>query len=1087
MQPYDYAGYTPKGDRPASPAPSAYSSVAASYSAPAAVSPRSEQNMTNSPAKKWQPYGYGGYTPKGDRPRAAAPAPSSYSAPAASKSAPAQSSSTIGYYWLQYVTCNWLLAMVLQWLAYNGSTIRYLQLVTYNWILTMVHNWSSQWGYGGYTRKGREVTKSDLSNAFSHAQTSRAVLRMRLRESLSSRGFASASTKPATRAAVQPWLSFKGGGTTMVVTIILLVAEISLSTCQSSNCVSEKYQLTQGSGSVQLARCQSGGCCRLEGSDTGSSGSRFASVESITATQFDDDVRNFTRNYTDPGATFLISLAGAKSSTEITIKFEGAIRQPLFPGPYRHRYATERKRSVCVTSVLISDNSEMEMALIQGDFEPGQMKSVLVTPENNSFRYGASIDIKEDNYLDVIFEISVPFLPNAGIFLGFPTSYERSQIGCQDGSCSCINAASCISGCDGTLNFQPSSLISSEYDHVYRKPTARNAADKIFDLAIARNGDGSDDVGTVIAIRLFNFSVPSVPKLTSSASVDMDSALPSNRPCAEPLQCGTLGIEKSFWMCCRCGGGYKNDKFVVGTLTDGYLTEWRDAKDFDKSPCIFQAVSQNSCGEKLKSPEKALDNQEAGLPSAFSEILLRTTDEIAPRDLIHVDFYKRDMSARDLVPGQPCPAGCALENFPVRFSTCSARGSCDAKTIVTFNFSSLVSSEYNRITVECPRTVSADTIVKLSNVGKTFSADENKQPKSRYELKNKAVAGRLGTIRIQTQTSSCLVVVHSQAFEPAFCKHGISTWINFGPVVGDPMVNLKMSKTCYVCVYLPKYFEVSTNDSLPPAEKKQSFPRTTVQSRAEIPTFTKQTIPIWPIFDPPISGAWASIVTAWCWICWRVWAVNIGGQVSGRWRRRGSIIFCLVRLLSASSALLASLPAAGKRRSKFKCVPTATSAAARLTALLMLVGMLSLASAQVFPLSCNAGYFGEITNAVEYNGRVYRTLDGTSPLDTGSSKCQNYWLALPSGWSLAADDADSLYVISSYRWGTYGLLVANGYAYVTSSGSYCCSGYLYTSGSTYKAGCNLLILISKAGSACTACPAGESEIAGRECGARMCV
>ena len=99
--------------------------------------------------------------------------------------------------------------------------------------------------------------------------------------------------------------------------------------------------------------------------------------------QFDDDVRNFTRNYTDHGATFLISLAGAKSSTEITIKFEGAIRQ-LLPGP-----------SVCVTSVLISDNSEMEIALIQGDFEPGQMKSVLVTPE--------------DNYLDVIFEISVPF------------------------------------------------------------------------------------------------------------------------------------------------------------------------------------------------------------------------------------------------------------------------------------------------------------------------------------------------------------------------------------------------------------------------------------------------------------------------------------------------------------------------------------------------------------------------------------------------------------------------------------------------------------------------------------------------------
>jgi hypothetical protein len=47
---------------------------------------------------------------------------------------------------------------------------------------------------------------------------------------------------------------------------------------------------------------------------------------------------------------------------------------------------------------------------------------------------------------------------------------------------------------------------------------------------------------------------------------------------------------------------------------------------------------------------------------------------------------------------------------------------------------------------------------------------------------------------------------------------------------------------------------------------------------------------------------------------------------------------------------------------------------------------------------------------------------------------------------------------------------------------------LSTSGSSYKvSSCNMLILISKTGSACTACPAGESEIAGRKCGARMCV
>jgi hypothetical protein len=49
------------------------------------------------------------------------------------------------------------------------------------------------------------------------------------------------------------------------------------------------------------------------------------------------------------------------------------------------------------------------------------------------------------------------------------------------------------------------------------------------------------------------------------------------------------------------------------------------------------------------------------------------------------------------------------------------------------------------------------------------------------------------------------------------------------------------------------------------------------------------------------------------------------------------------------------------------------------------------------------------------------------------------------------------------------------------------SSALYTSGSMYKVSqCNILILISKSGSACTACPAGESEVPGRECGTCQC-
>jgi hypothetical protein len=229
---------------------------------------------------------------------------------------------------------------------------------------------------------------------------------------------------------------------------------------------------------------------------------------------------------------------------------------------------------------------------------------------------------------------------------------------------------------------------------------------------------------------------------------------------------------------------------------------------------------------------------------------------------------------------------------------------------------------------------------------------------------------------------------------------------------------------------------------------------------------------------------------------------SMGGdsQGSGRWRRRS--IFSLVSCLLSPPSAPVLAPAAGKGGSKFKRAPAPTSAAAAacLTALLMLSAMLCPASAQVVSLSCVAGYFGA-GNAVEHNGLVYRTLDGVSPLDTGSPKCQKYYLDLPSGWALAADNDDSRYVISSYRWGTHFMVVANGNAYWTLSGQSCCgysSGYgagslwnsrmLDTSGSTYRTNnCALLILISKPGSACTACPAGESEIAGRECGARMCV
>ena len=126
-------------------------------------------------------------------------------------------------------------------------------------------------------------------------------------------------------------------------------------------------------------------------------------------------------------------------------------------------------------------------------------------------------------------------------------------------------------------------------------------------------------------------------------------------------------------------------------------------------------------------------------------------------------------------------------------------------------------------------------------------------------------------------------------------------------------------------------------------------------------------------------------------------------------------------------------------------------------------------------------------------------MDGTSPLSFATEICQTSYLALPSGWALAADNSDSLYVISSYRWGTQVIVVGsrslwtqNGgslsYAGVVSiPGSNCNCITIQVSGSTYKvSGCNALILISKS-SPCTTCPAGESKISGRECGIRICV
>ena len=71
-----------------------------------------------------------------------------------------------------------------------------------------------------------------------------------------------------------------------------------------------------------------------------------------------------------------------------------------------------------------------------------------------------------------------------------------------------------------------------------------------------------------------------------------------------------------------------------------------------------------------------------------------------------------------------------------------------------------------------------------------------------------------------------------------------------------------------------------------------------------------------------------------------------------------------------------------------------------------------------------------LSNVVSYNGRSYAALDGASPWDS-SQQCQSGYIALPPGWSIAPDNADSIAVISSYRWGTHRMVLSDGASYWT--------------------------------------------------------
>jgi hypothetical protein len=108
------------------------------------------------------------------------------------------------------------------------------------------------------------------------------------------------------------------------------------------------------------------------------------------------------------------------------------------------------------------------------------------------------------------------------------------------------------------------------------------------------------------------------------------------------------------------------------------------------------------------------------------------------------------------------------------------------------------------------------------------------------------------------------------------------------------------------------------------------------------------------------------------------------------------------------------------------------------------------------------------TNTVLYNGYLYATLANVAVDGTDCSTCQSGYLDLPAGWSIAADNAETLAVLTAHTWSTAVVVTASGNSY----GGKCYTQGLWNanmlsqSGTSYKPGsCSLQILITNKGAA----------------------
>jgi hypothetical protein len=115
------------------------------------------------------------------------------------------------------------------------------------------------------------------------------------------------------------------------------------------------------------------------------------------------------------------------------------------------------------------------------------------------------------------------------------------------------------------------------------------------------------------------------------------------------------------------------------------------------------------------------------------------------------------------------------------------------------------------------------------------------------------------------------------------------------------------------------------------------------------------------------------------------------------------------------------------------------------------------------------------TNTVFYNGKTYSTLGDVAITSYSPLFCQSSAIALPSGWTIAPDNADTIKLSQLNPWSTQVIVVSSGVGYRTLTfppagvayGDYQ-SKYAQSAAGYYCTSCNSEIMIVYSGTDCSA-------------------